>query len=693
MSVNQTLCRLRSEKGLSRKDVAKATGIPSLRLYLYEQGYLALPRYLIPCLCQFYQVTPEAFADPLGYPTPCFDNVKKPLPPFVQKAQKIFFSWINWFISLALFLVTVALLIDGGVTLAYANKKLPSFYSEDYVTLVNYVSSHGEESLLGDGKTLTYQPEGTDLFYVETSTSSQGLASTQFQVELTGDASKLTFIYEMSALGFSFKDEDTTEEKTTYQGYGKIENTLYQITALMDGSGNDVSDANALASEQKRMTGCYEKASALFEGFKKDASLTFNSDFHTLLAVEVKGNQTRESMTGWANHLLVIPSLLGVVFFFSTIAILCGILIRKKKQESIPELETVAPESLISENSKMVKTRDFKPLHPNMKVTPFLPETFLRISGIVLMAVSSALLFQLILKFTAADDIFSLLLLADQALSWYQLMPYVAAASLLWFFVRLEILQSEHYNVLPSILMLFCFGVLYYVFDLVLGYYLDQSSDVYHNLLFTVFTQVMPGNLFWGIGCFALIVLFLMTTPTFKNKASLVLWRLLSLLPIGYLAFSYFYAVGTSLWNWPSWPDVFSKLLFRKQFAATFFAIFYPLSIGLYRFIVYRKYGKDQAEMYFHGNRYFFIKNLIACGWIGLICLFCYLAQGTAYLKTMGLSQGYYLAYLIPFILFYHPHLGKRNLVLDEVITLFYVLSLSFAYLYIAKILLIDIPA
>jgi hypothetical protein len=86
MSVNQTLCRLRSEKGLSRKNVAKATGIPSLRLCLYEQGYLALPRYLIPCLCQFYQVTPEAFADPLGYPTPCFDNVKKPLPPFVQKA-------------------------------------------------------------------------------------------------------------------------------------------------------------------------------------------------------------------------------------------------------------------------------------------------------------------------------------------------------------------------------------------------------------------------------------------------------------------------------------------------------------------------------------------------------------------------------------------------------------------------------
>jgi hypothetical protein len=128
--------------------------------------------------------------------------------------------------------------------------------------------------------------------------------------------------------------------------------------------------------------------------------------------------------------------------------------------------------------------------------------------------------------------------------------------------------------------------------------------------------------------------------------------------------------------------------LVRKELVTTTFALLYPFALYLYRIIVTRKYGPERSALYFQGNRYFFIKNILACLILGSLALTSYCLQGSSLAGALGLKSSYWIGILIPFILFYHPHIGARNKILDAVFPAIYTISLSFAYVYIARFII-----
>jgi hypothetical protein len=88
----------------------------------------------------------------------------------------------------------------------------------------------------------------------------------------------------------------------------------------------------------------------------------------------------------------------------------------------------------------------------------------------------------------------------------------VVVATLLWFFIRIEIMARRG-NAIVTAVMFALFGVLYYIGMDMLYFYLTDTNDTYRALLLNVLTLILPGNVFWGLGAFSLIVLFLNTVP------------------------------------------------------------------------------------------------------------------------------------------------------------------------------------
>jgi hypothetical protein len=103
-------------------------------------------------------------------------------------------------------------------------------------------------------------------------------------------------------------------------------------------------------------------------------------------------------------------------------------------------------------------------------------------------------------------------------------------------------------------------------------------------------------------------------------------------------------------------------------------------------FFVWR-YGKDRATTFFNGNKFLWIKNIMVSLIIIVIGIveFCLKDNPTAH--KLGLGMYWNILFLIPLLLFYHPHKGPRNIILDWTTLFFYIIAISFAY--IAVILMV----
>jgi transcriptional regulator with XRE-family HTH domain len=682
MTSNVYLRSLRLAKSWSLKEAEKQTHISRILLYLYEQGYLSLPKKLYPDLALVYGVSIDSFNDVLNYPTPIEED-KKPSPR-TEKFKVRAISWPSLIGVFTLFALCLGLFLWGYLDLEKAGYQTEQAYDGSLQNLTSLVRANGSYNEEKSTYTAGIREDDKTLL-VQVSSDKRLVTSTAFVYRFSRSEQDETITFTLAASGtspiFSLVEEDATLGLTTYTGAGRIENDHYILESLLDMMDEEVVDEATLAEKQS-LVSSYESVTApLFADWASIFKYIANVAPNDLVALICEGNASLQAQINRANNLLLVSTLLGVVFLFLAVLLSTFKLVahKKKKVYELPESEP---------DLAFLPPRQPAPLTPNPRyLQPFIPETFFRLAGVVLILSSSILLFRIAYAVLHAEDIFEIIIAALGVMDWIKLLPLIPLATTLWFFIRIEILHTSK-NVIPTALLSFFLGLLYYFAENAFVFYFQLANDSYRATLLELFLEFMPGNLFWGMGASALIVLFLLTTPKFKKKSALVGWRLLALLPISYLLLSYFYAVGTTLWGWPLWDSDWSNLLFRKQIIATTFAILYPLSLYLYRLLASRKYGPERAPLYFQGNRYFFIKNVIACAILGALAIASYALKDTATASTLGLKGSYWVAVLIPFILFYHPHLGERNKILDLVFPLAYVVSLTFAYLYIARFLL-----
>lgn len=116
--------------------------------------------------------------------------------------------------------------------------------------------------------------------------------------------------------------------------------------------------------------------------------------------------------------------------------------------------------------------------------------------------------------------------------NFLQVQTYVLAATLLWFFIRIEIMNKQGNAIITGIMFLF-FGVLYYIGIDMLSFFLKDMNDTYRLTLLMVLPLILPGNVFWGLAAFSFSVLFLGTIPQGSSTLKRVLWHCLAIFPIG----------------------------------------------------------------------------------------------------------------------------------------------------------------
>jgi hypothetical protein len=683
MTGNAYLHSLREQAGLNIKQASKKTKVPLWQLYLYEQGYLRIPEYLYPDLALSYGVSMSSFNDVLAYPSVLGEDqeTKKKNNKFLSLA----ISWPSLISVFTLFLLCLSLFIWGYSDLYHVGANNESSYSPEVAALSSYVRENGDTDTADESKkTLSVTTLEKQTISISTTENSQGDSTTAFVFVFpeTEETITLSLSASNNASVFAFEESDSTGSSITYQGSGVILEDHYVLTALFDGDSQTISDETILASKKTLIDSYSDKTAPLFQKWCTSTGFSCEATPNEMVASITKTNGELAEELSLANNLLLYSTLFGVIFLFGSalLGTMKIIAVKKKKIHALP----------VSEPDLPLRGKYPQPLAPNWKIQPVIPETFFRFVGVLIVLISSILLFNIAVNAMNAfnaKDYASLITIALDAVNWIKFMPLISVATTLWFFIRIEILHTTE-NVVPTIILSFFMGLFYYFALNAFGTYFTLKDDLYRQLLLNLVVSIMPGNLFWGMTCFSLIVLFLLTTPKFHHKKSIIVWRMLTIVPIAYLTFSYLYAVGTALWGWSEWDESLSGLLYKKEIVCTSFSVLYPFSIYFYRIIVNRKYGKERSKLYFQGNRYYFIKNLIACLILGTLALISFSLHTSKAASSLGLKSSYWVAILIPFILFYHPHVGERNHILDIVFPAAYTISLSFAYVYIAQFIL-----
>ncbi len=97
----------------------------------------------------------------------------------------------------------------------------------------------------------------------------------------------------------------------------------------------------------------------------------------------------------------------------------------------------------------------------------------------------------------------------------------------------------------------------------------------------------------------------------------------------------------------------------------------------IYRRIVMKKYGVENGLIYENGNRYAFTRNLLTCLLIVILVIIdAVIAKQVPELEAFGFGESTYALFLIPCILLYRPHLGKRNAKWDLIYPIIYIITL-----------------
>ena len=99
------------------------------------------------------------------------------------------------------------------------------------------------------------------------------------------------------------------------------------------------------------------------------------------------------------------------------------------------------------------------------------------------------------------------------------------------------------------------------------------------------------------------------------------------------------------------------------------------------------RYGEENAKRFFLSNRFYFLKNILVTSLILIIAAFELSMKHLDPGNLKGLGQYWQVIFLVPFLPFYHPHVGEKKTNFDWGIKGLYVFFFGFAYILIGIIL------
>lgn len=703
MTQNIALSNARKNKALSFKDLAKATSISRLVLYLYENGYVQISEKHIIILSKFFDVDTEYFAIGNGYPQITEDI---PKDKFLKKIQKLTSNKFTAIVSSIIFILSIVSICMSFFMTDNCSNYSEGFYDKNYIALNNYVARYSEgvpsSSIRSmDMHTSIYNnDDSSKTFTIEVFTQSSNNKIAHINTNLRTTILKDEIIYSINYTNSSFATAEVLLKK-----YSKKYSCLFKRTGkelkfisideqdqIIDGAlsndnlfeyvevNNDtiknsflnIDDEN-FKEVSKLITDNIEECDSTFDLWNND-NPKLNVSFDEILNEQTKGNESYFSYYDLGIKLLLIGATFAVVSFIVLGLFLYFLLITKHKIHALSCNNSYFPEI----DGRSIRKRAY--LNNNLSIFPFLPEFAIRFCCLLILGIGSS---GLMVILGSGLQIFPYSI--NDATYFYKIANVLVSIAIFGlFFCNMDVLQNTK-NPWTSIILTFVGGAVFYVFEVVMIYDLRFGGNQTLDLL----TDYFPGNILWGMCTFKVLNLFLFYNPNFENnkRRKTIIFRCFSLIPVIYLAICLIYTSGRKLGGW-SMPYYFSSLLFSKSFPLSIFILTFSFAVYFYRLYVVKKYGKDESIIYFSGNKYQFVRNILTSCIILLIGIFELIFMNNQTANAIGIGKYYFIILLIPFIMFYHSHFGERNIKMDRIYRVLYVLAFSVSYIFIAAIII-----
>lgn len=687
-SYNELLYQKRMEKGMSKREFARFLGVPTLFYRYYENGYVKPGKKYV-----------ERISDKLGIDYSLNFVGAASYPSELPEEMTKFEKWYRRLLSkLWVKIVFVVFLLLSVATIGvsfYKNNEITShadqYYSEKYLQFVSEVKEKGSMtfSLLHE---LT-RPEihiSDDEKYVSISTSTETFAIRDLNayIRYKGEDYSIYYIVPNSAKGateyLTVQYIDYVNLEKYISSFNIVDSKFVFTDSITLENGNPVESSTEIyqAVKEKMLSKIENVNTDLTSLIKEKTGMDY--DFYNELLIDHKEGANKNLFAEIMSLAMGIIGigLTGLFLFALLFSFFFGIKEEKKKLE-LGRIDTMSTESENktrgSPNTVTEKQKEnIAMMRKDIPFFPFLPETVLEIIGICLIALGSVRIFlnleMLFYSSGVTQEMYN-----QTSTNLFRLFT---VGMFLLYFIDFDIFLDDS----RSLRNFFLYGIVFfglYFIECILIEYLAKTR----GLIFILRDYYVVPNNFGTISCYFGIMFFLFYTPkNINTKKKTIIFRLLCLIPIAWILvssviFENYKALGLEFNTW----QVYFFDSERPQFSLL--CVSYLVGLYLIRLYFKKKYGQEAAKRFFNGNRFYYIKNIFICLIVAAIAVneYC-LRNYTSNIK--GIGSYYQIVYLIPMLLFYHPHLGKRCKPLDYFTLILYGLFFSFGYLLAAILIL-----
>ena len=617
---NQQLHSLRLSQGLSRKEAAKAMGLTRLRLFLYEKGYFR-PRGKAKEKIESYYGTTLDFEKENDYPSAINDENK---PVFARKKRVVAYGIVTFAMA--------AILAVGTTMFVRSTKNDASLYGESYAALYQVARDSGKAGteIVTNAPYHYVQAEDNNyasiLFY--DSSSFLHFNECRYAVNVYFiDHPELGW----GRLDYRFGGDLASPSRRCYFTYGNTDyGSVLSCDALYDGQPVErvehfkvhVAGNGNFDEETVKWLFNYYIGDAVF-ALDKILQRYFgeNVSFMNHFVKDREQGRTVAFTLQLVGLSLLVVGLLGL---FAGLSLLAYSLLRRLHLRQA--VEVVSPRRELP--------KDF---HIPVAIPDFL------LLGLVRALFVVSLLF-LAISFLGKVGVGLAPVFYDATfLSVLRTAFMVTPFLWLLFVCRCSDDGGKILSEMTKSFLVFFFlaGMETMLIAVTNAWGYDFSALVY---------DYVPGSVFQVVALLFLIHFFLAFTPRFlqgRGTRAVVLWRLLSLLPLGLLAASVIVSNAHNLfYDVPQ--NIFISFWFPSSvLPATMASVFLIYGSFFLRLCFKRRYG----PFYLNGDRFALWDNLLSVLVLLLVYGFIILLRGNEYAYYLGLVNGEWMLTLVPFFL------------------------------------------
>lgn len=661
ISYNIFLYNKRIDLGLKRRKFARMLKLSTFKYRLIENGYIKPSKRDVNKISKALDIDYKEYLEgDSSYPNELPEKDRSKLSLLLYKILASKFVRISLLVLSILFITSF---IAFSISASYTNKHKKDYYTENVITLIDYIKENGKLnfSLLGETKF----PEISKK-YVDSDRNIEKLTMISSSYSEKEVSLNFRSYYWSENYRVTSRIMNLTNDEIYYSiDFFVYSTSKYYISYVYVNTKNGNIRINYYGDDEEKAT-----VTNIIEAYFEENDLT--SDFDQLIKDNLGSSYDflTDILYPFEESDDKYSSTYSLKFFIIAISIIFGALsIFLTAYAFIYGSKEIKVETMSHSDELLLDKVLYKPLKKDMRFIPFLPETILEIIGIFIVAIGS---FRIVLYASQINQYSSVSMEAASG----EFLSLRMLGMFLLYFVDFDLFMDDK-RVLRNIVMYpLLFLIIYYV-EALLMTALENSNSI----LLSQFTVFLMPNPFGSVTCYFLIMVFLFFTPKFiKKKNGLILYRLLSIIPIIYLIVSFFLFNSDYFFDWKI-DNYWVRYFFNSErLPFSILAVVYLVGLYFIRLFFKKKYGEERAQKFFSGNKFIFLKNILISLVVVIVWVVDLILSKDAGLNKIGIGVNQTLIILVPILLLYHPHKGPRNLAVDYTTLGLYFFSISYAY-------------